>query len=177
MEKVKKLVFFCSSSNKIDPKYNQAACEIVQAACLRGYTIVSGGSILGTMGGVADAAVACGGKHIGILPRFMEHLKYPSLTELVWTDTMSERKDKMLEGTCGIVALPGGIGTMDELFEAHVLKKLGKYDGRLFVLNIDGFYDPLKALLERFVETNMTSKEDVELVEFCDSVEELVTKI
>lgn len=171
--KEKKAVIFCSASKDIDPKFNQAARQVVRAACLRGYTIVSGGTIKGTMKVVADAVVECGGRHVGIVPRFMEPLAYPKLDELVWTDRMSERKDAMREGTSLAIALPGGIGTLDELFETLTLAKLGKYDGRIVAFNMDGFYDTLKALLDHFVATGMCLQCDRDLIAFPETIEEL----
>lgn len=169
----KKAVFFCSASNDIDPKYNQAARDTVRAACLAGYSIVSGGSFRGTMGSVCDAARDCGAPNYGVMPDFMHGLEYKGLTELKWAPTMSERKELMREGVSLAVALPGGIGTMDELFETMVLVKLGRLHCRIGVLNFEGFYDPLKALLEHFVETGMLTKEDFALVHFAATPEEL----
>jgi len=169
----KKIVFFCSASYGIDPKYNQAARDMVRAACLRGYTIVSGGAIKGTMGAIADEVAKCGGKHIGVLPHFMKDFEHPGLTETVWTDTMSERKEKMREGTCAAIALPGGIGTLDELIETLTLAKLGKYDGQVFALNCGGFFNPLIFLLDYYVETGMLDERSRGLIAFASSVEEL----
>ena len=109
----RKIVIFCSASNDIDPRFNQAARNLVRAACSLGYAIVSGGTVKGTMKVVADEVVACGGTHIGILPRFMTEYHYPALTRTIWTETMAERKEKMREGTNAAIALPGGIGTLD----------------------------------------------------------------
>lgn len=173
MAKGKKLVVFCSSSYDIDPVYNQAARDLIRAACLYGYDIVSGGAIKGTMGVVSDEAAAIGVKHKGVLPHFMEKFKHPQLDELVWTDTMAERKEKMREGSSVAVALPGGIGTLDELIETHVLAKLDKYSGKIFALNINGFYEPLKVLFSHYVATGMMEQKDADLVNFVDSVEEL----
>ncbi|MCR4571811.1 MAG: TIGR00730 family Rossman fold protein [Bacteroidales bacterium] len=169
----KKAVFFCSASNNIDPKYNQAARETVRAACLAGYSIVSGGSFRGTMGAVCDAAKECGAPNYGVLPSFMEGLEYEGLTELRWAPTMSIRKEMMREGVSLAVALPGGIGTMDELFETVVLAKLGQFHGRIGVLDFEGFYEPLKALLKHFVDTGMMTQEDSDLVHFASTPEEL----
>ncbi len=174
MEAEKKIVIFCSSSYEIDPIYNQAAREFVRAACVRGYGIVSGGVVKGTMGEVADEAVKCGCWHKGVMPRFMEELVCTGLSERVWTDTMSVRKEMMREGTCAAVALPGGIGTIDELMETLVLVKLKQYDGKVLALNMNGFYDTLIAMLDHFVETKMLSAEDRELIKFPATVEELV---
>lgn len=169
----KKAVFFCSASKNIDPKYNQAARESVRAACLAGYGIVSGGSFRGTMGAVCDTAKELGAPNHGVMPEFMRGLEYEGLTELRWAPTMSLRKEMMREGVCLAVALPGGIGTMDELFETMVLAKLGRFHGRIAVLNLDGFYEPLRALLNHFVETGMLEPKDAALVTFADTPEEL----
>jgi uncharacterized protein (TIGR00730 family) len=173
----KKAVFFCSSYAGIDEKYNQAAREVVRAACSKGYGIVTGGSFRGTMNVVADTAYECGAPNIGVLPRFMQGLQHPHLSEIYWTDTMSERKEKMREGTSLAVALPGGVGTMDELIETLTLAKLGKYDGKIVAMNIDGFYEPLKALLNHFLETGMVDAHSLTLISFPNTVEEFSSLI
>lgn len=170
----KKVVVFCSASYDIDSKYKEAAREVVLALHSYGYSVVSGGCIKGTMGVVADASMRCGGRHIGIVPRFMRDVKFPGLSEVVWTDTMSERKEAMRAGTCAAIALPGGIGTLDELIETHVLAKLGKYEGKLYALNLDGFYEPLKQLMDHYVATGMMTPRDRDLLQFPDSVDELM---
>ncbi len=174
MAREREIVIFCSASGDIAPKFNQAAREATRAACSLGYTIVSGGTVRGTMGVVADEAVACGGRHIGVLPRFMREYAYPSLSETVWTDTMAARKEKMREDTVAALALPGGIGTLDELIETLTLAKLNLYGGRILALNIDGFYDPLKILLDHYVSTGMLDAHSRELISFPESVGELV---
>lgn len=166
-------LFYCSACEDIDPKYNEAARQAVRAAALRGYRIVSGGTIKGTMRVVSDTAADCGAYVKGVLPRFMDKLAHPRLTETVWTDTMSHRKELMREGADVVIALPGGVGTMDELFETMVLIKLGQYSARVAALNIDGFYDPLERLLDHFVETGMLPPEDRRILAMPRSVEEL----
>ncbi|MBR4826536.1 MAG: TIGR00730 family Rossman fold protein [Bacteroidales bacterium] len=166
-------LFYCSANEAIAPKYNEAARQAVRAAAARGYTIASGGTVKGTMRVVSEEALACGARTRGIVPRFMEPLVYPGMTETVWTDTMAERKSLMLEGADIAIALPGGIGTMDELFGTMVLIKLGKYSGKLAALNIDGFYDPLAALLDHFVATCMLTAEDRAILAMPRTVEEL----
>ena len=170
----KRALIFCSASKRIDPDFNHAAREFVRAACLHGYTIVSGGTTKGTMGIISDAVAECGGRHRGIVPRFMADVAYPSLSETVWTDTMAERKEAMREGTCLAVALPGGIGTMDELMETLTLSKMGKYDGKVVALDIKGYYEPLKALLDHMVQSGMLERRDRDLISFPSSVEELI---
>lgn len=104
----------------------------------------------------------------------MESVVARELTETVWVDTMSERKDKMREGTCAAVALPGGVGTLEELVETLTLAKLQRYGGKIFALNIDGFYDKLIALLEHYVDTKMMDAATMELISFPKTVDELV---
>lgn len=170
----KKVAVFCSASYTIDPLFNEAAREFVTKAASEGFTIVSGGTIKGTMGVISDALEQCGGKHIGILPRFMTGLEHKGLSQTIWVDTMSVRKEMMREGTCAVVALPGGVGTLDEMIETHTLKKLAQYKGEIFVLNLGGFYDPLAGLLDYYVKTEMLDKASRDMVRFASSVEELM---
>ena len=169
----KRAVVFCSASNDIDPIYNQAARVIVRAACLSGYDIVSGGTVMGTMKVVCDEASACGVEVIGAIPRFMKGLEHPQLSRCIWTDKMSERKDAMREGTCLAIALPGGIGTLDELSETYCLANMGIYKGRVVAFNMDGFYEPYRRQLDLFVEKGMLDKASRELISFPETVEQL----
>lgn len=170
-----KVVIFCASSDQIDPAFNQAARAMVRALHQLGYSFVSGGGNRGTMGAIAREADACGAFHTGVLPRFMKGLEYPGLSAIEWTDTISARKERMRRDTVAAIALPGGIGTLDEFAETHTLRKLNQYKGELFVLNVNGFFDPFKALLDHYVATGMLSVQDKDLVHFPESVEELVS--
>ena len=170
-------VIFCSASSSIDPKYNQAARELVRALHALGYSVTSGGGKIGTMGAITDESIRLGGSHVAVLPGFMKGLENPGVSEVVWTETMSTRKERMRLGCDVAIALPGGIGTLDEFVETHVLRKLGRYHGRLFALNLDGFYNPYKALLDHFVNTGMLEPQDRDLVSFPETVEELVANL
>jgi len=97
-----------------------------------------------------------------------------NITEMIMVKSMSERKQLLEERADAFVVFPGGYGTMDELLETHTLRKLGKWTGDIFVLNYNGFYNPLKALLDHFVETKMLEPKDRELVKFPDTVEQLL---
>ena len=167
-------LFFCSACAGIAPEYNEAARALVRAAASRGYEIASGGTVKGTMGVICDEAAACGAVVRGVLPRFMEPLAHPALTQVVWTETMAERKEAMREGADVVFALPGGIGTMDELFETLVLAKLGRFHGRIAALNIGRFYEPLDALLEHFVATGMLEASDKAILHLPETVEEAI---
>jgi uncharacterized protein (TIGR00730 family) len=172
-----KIAVFCSASYDIDPKYNKVAREFVRAASLRGYRIVSGGTIKGTMGEISDELKSCGGYHLGVVPRFMAQYAYPELSELVWTDSISERKTILRQDTCAVVALPGGIGTLDEVIETFTLMYLKKYDGKVCLLNYEGFYEPLRALLQHYVDMKMMSAETLDRLVIADTPEELLSKL
>ena len=150
-----------------------AAREVVDLLCERGYAIASGGTVKGTMGVICDQAATHNVGIYGVMPRFMKGFEHPALTSLKWVDTMSERKQLMREGCSVIVALPGGIGTLDELIETLVLRKLHQYDGLIVAYNYHGFYEPLKALLDHYVATNMLDPKDRELIAFPSTPEEL----
>lgn len=169
-----KIAVFCSASYTIDPKYNKVAREFVRAASLRGYGIVSGGTIKGTMGEISEELRDCGGWHLGVIPRFMKQYVYPELSEVIWTDTMAERKTLLREGTAAVVALPGGIGTLDEVIETYALLHLKQYDGRIFLLNHEGFYEPLRTLLQHYVDMNMLSPETFARIEILETPEAIL---
>ena len=171
---MEKIAVFCSASSKIDEKYNVVAREFVRKAALRGYGIVTGGTVKGTMGVVSDELYKCGGYHLGVIPRFMEQYVYPDLSEVIWTDTMSERKVLLRKDTSAVVALPGGIGTLDELIETFALIHLKQYFGKILVLDHEGFYEPLKALLQHYVETGMLCEETMARIRFAQTPDELL---
>ena len=171
---MKNIAIFCSASAACPSEYNICATKVIEGLCSKGYGIVSGGTRLGTMNVVSQTVARCGGYHKGVLPRFMKDVAFPGLSEVVWTDTMSERKEEMRRGTVAAIALPGGIGTLDELIETHVLVKLQQYCGRVIVLNIGGFFNPFLQLLDHYVATGMLTPEDRRLVESFDTVESLL---
>ena len=172
-----KIAVFCSARHDIDPKYNEAARLFVRGAAALGFKIVSGGTVKGTMGEISDELEKCGGYHIGVVPRFMTKFAYPSLSELVWTDTLAERKAVFQKDTRAVVALPGGIGTLDEIIDTFSLLYLGKYDGKVCLLNYNGFYDPLLTLLQHYVDQKMMSEETLNRLVVASTPEELLLKL
>lgn len=171
---MKKIAVFCSASFDIDPEYNEVARGFVRAASSHGYGIVTGGTVKGTMGVISEEMHKNGGYHLGVIPRFMEQYVYPDLSEVKWTDTMAERKTLLREDTCAVVALPGGIGTLDELIETFALIHLKQYHGKIMVLDHKGFYQPLKALLEHYRNCGMLSSETFDKMHFAQTTEELL---
>jgi len=144
---------YCASSTEAHPDHYAAARRLGRLLAAEGVTIVYGGGSVGSMGALADAALAAGGRLVGILPRFMDDLEWghKSLTELRLADDMHQRKRWMIEGVDAVVALPGGCGTFEELLEAITWKRLGLYLRPIVIVNVRGFYDPLRELLERAI--------------------------
>lgn len=173
----KKIAVYCSASYEIDPEFNKVARGFVRAASLRGYGIVTGGTIKGTMGEVSDELHSCGGYHLGVIPRFMKQYVYPDLSEVIWTDTMAERKALLRKDTCAVVALPGGIGTLDEVIEVLALVHLKQYFGKIFLLNHEGFYEPLRNLLQHYVDMKMMSEATMAKVCFADTAEDILDRL
>ena len=126
------------------------------------------------MGEISDELRDCGGYHLGVIPRFMKQYVYPELSEVIWTDTMAERKTLLRKDTCAVVALPGGIGTLDELIETFALVHLEQHQGKMYVLDHNGFYEPLRQLLQHYVNTGMMSKETFLKMKFARTVEEIL---
>ena len=135
---------YAASSAKVAPGFHAAARALGATLAREGCSIVYGGGSQGLMGSLADGALAEGGEVVGILPRFMADLEWghPGLTHLELVEDMRERKHKLLTGSDAVVALPGGCGTLEELFEAITLKRLGIYFSPILLLNTRGFYAP-----------------------------------
>ena len=169
-----KIAVYCSASFEIDPKFNKVAREFVRAASLHGYGIVTGGTVKGTMGEVSDELRDCGGYHLGVIPRFMEQYVYPELSEVIWTDTMAERKALLRKDTCAVVALPGGVGTLDEVIEVLALVHLKQYFGKIFLLNHEGFYEPLRQLLQHYVDMKMMTEATMSKVVFAEKPQDIL---
>ena len=151
---IRTVCVYCASSDRADPLYRDAAAALGTALAAAGIGIVYGGSSLGSMGRLANAALQAGGKVTGVLPQFMDELEWGnrSLTELRVVADMHERKRVMLELSDAVVALPGGCGTLEELFEAITWKRLGLYFGPVVLVNVNRFYDPCLELLSRCVD-------------------------
>jgi len=148
-----KLCVFCGSSDGARAAYREAAFALGAALADAGIGLVYGGASVGLMGAVADGAIAQGGTAIGVLPRSLadRELAHPGLTHLHVVASMHERKAMMSELADGFVALPGGIGTFEELFEIWTWAQLGHHRKPVALLNIDGYYDELLAFLDKTV--------------------------
>lgn len=142
---MQRIAVFCGANAGTDPLMRSAAEGVGKAIALRGMGVVYGGGHVGLMGAVADAALLAGGEVIGVIPGFMveKELAHTGLTELLVVRDMHERKMRMHERSDAVIALPGGFGTMDELFELLTWRQLGLHAKPMGLLNVNGFYTPL----------------------------------
>lgn len=156
---MKRLAVYCGSNSGKDEEFAGAARAIGEAMAERGVDLVYGGGRLGLMGIVADTVLAGGGKVYGVIPEMLRELEvaHQGLTELHVVTTMHERKAKMTELTDAFVALPGGIGTLDELFEAWSWYTLGFHAKPFALLNVDGYWDQLIGFLDHITEKGFVS--------------------
>ncbi|MBO2517804.1 MAG: TIGR00730 family Rossman fold protein [Clostridiales bacterium] len=143
------IAVYCASSGGNDDVYRRFAYDLGTEIGKRGHTLVYGGSKGGLMGAVADGCLDAGGKVIGVEPDvpLIRARQHPRLTEVIFTDSMAERKTKMIELSDGFIALPGGPGTLDEITEAIDLKKLHLVRGGIVLADVNGFWQPLRQML------------------------------
>lgn len=152
---------YCGSRHGEPPAYTEAAHALGRAIGARGLRLVYGGGNVGLMGEVADAALAAGAPVLGVIPRALleREIAHHGLTELRVVETMHQRKQLMAEQSDAFIALPGGIGTLEELFEIWTWRQLGYHDQPIGLLNIGGYYDALLKFLDRSVEEGFVSAE------------------
>lgn len=157
---------FCGSSPGSEPAFRTAARELGTLLAERGIGLVYGGASVGLMGILADAALAAGAEVIGVLPQHLVsyEIAHEGLTELRLVESMHERKAQMASLADGFVALPGGFGTFEELFEVVTWRQLGLHQKPAVLLNVEGFFDPLVAQMDRMVGLRLLSAENRELL-------------
>lgn len=150
------IVVYCASSSQVAAPYLEAAYTMGRLIALSGRPLISGGGTFGLMAATIEGALSEGGHAIGVLPRFMieRDWAHQQLTEVIPTETMHERKMTMATLSCAAVALPGGIGTLDELLEIMTWHQLGLYKGPVVIVNTDGYFDPLIAMFHRMIDQN-----------------------
>lgn len=154
-----RLCVYCGSRPGTSPAYAQAAERVGAAIGQRGWELVYGGGNVGLMGIVADAALAAGARVVGVIPRSLleREVGHGTLSELVVVDTMHQRKQQMAERADAFLALPGGIGTFEELFEVWTWRQLGYHDQPIGLLNVAGYYDPLIAFMQQTIDAGFVS--------------------
>jgi uncharacterized protein (TIGR00730 family) len=170
---------FCGASPGADPAYAAAASAFGALLARTGRRLVYGGGHVGLMGAVADAALAGGGTVVGVIPQSLveREIAHSSLTELRVVPSMHERKALMAELSDGFVALPGGIGTLEELLEVWTWGQLGLHRKPYGLLNVGRFYDPFLAVLDHLVAQRFVRREHRELVLVDEEAERLVERM
>lgn len=168
-----KICVYGASSNTIDPEYLQAGEELGLALAKRGHGLVFGGGQKGMMGAVARGTARGGGEIIGVSPHFfdVEGVLYPHCTELIFTETMRQRKAIMEQRADAFLMTPGGIGTFEEFFEVLTLRQLGRHQKPIAVLNTGNYYGPLLEMLEQAIAQNFMRPECRALYAFFDTPE------
>lgn len=150
---IQRIAVYCSASDGVPQSYNDAAYRLGQIIAEANIELVYGDGGIGLMRHLADGALSVGGKVIGVIPRFMVEQGWnnPRSTQTIVTDSMHERKSTIVQMVDAMVALPGGVGTMEELFECLTWKQLGLHGKPIVIVNVDGYFDPVIAALDKMV--------------------------
>jgi uncharacterized protein (TIGR00730 family) len=175
MTKIASLCVFCGSKVGADPLFRQAAARLGRLMAERGIRLVYGGGRIGLMGVLAESVLGHGGLVTGVIPSFLEDLEVENrdVTELVVTDSMHERKQRMFELSDGFVALPGGLGTLDETIEIVTWKQLQLHQKPIVVVNVGGYWEPLERLVAAAVRAGFAHPAVAQLFTVVDAVDDV----
>jgi uncharacterized protein (TIGR00730 family) len=170
---------YCASSAKIDSAYFEATEALAKSLVASDCQVVFGGGSSGLMGKLADTVLENGGRIRGIMPQFMNEVEWghKGVSDFIYTHTMHERKAKFLEGTDAIIALPGGPGTFEELFEAITLRKLGQISTPIVVLNTNGYFNLFADLMQQAVLEKFMTDDGESVWKMVNEPEDVITCI
>lgn len=176
MNQIHSVCVYSASSTKISSVYFEAAEKLGSLLAKQHIRLINGAGSIGLMRSVADAVLENGGEVTGVIPHFMveQNWHHTGLTELIEVTSMHERKQKMANLSDGIIALPGGCGTLEELLEIITWKQLGLYLNPIIILNVNGFFDPLLEMLERAIEENFMRRQHGDIWKVARTPEEAV---
>lgn len=176
---MQRICVFCGANRGARPEYAAAARELASALVRRDLTLVYGGGRVGLMGELADAVLAAGGKAVGVIPRnlVLREVGHTGLTELHVVETMHERKARMAELADAFIALPGGLGTLEEVFEVWTWGQLGVHAKPVGFLDVAGYYAPLMTFLDRGVEEQFVKPAHREMAIVETNVETLLDRL
>jgi len=176
---LKNILIYCGSSVGQNEVYKNTATEVGKTLAHLGLTLIYGGGSVGLMGKVADAILANGGEAIGVIPAFMEpwEVQHKGLTECIVTESMHARKQLMAVKSDAVIALPGGWGTMDELFEILTWRQLGLHKMPIGILNTNGFYDDLLIMLKKMVTEGFVKEANLDMLIVDNDIESLLEKL
>ena len=169
----------CGASPKCSPKFAQASSDIAEKLAGFGYKFVYGGGSFGLMGAFASSALLHGAEVIGVMPGFMQKVEWnhSGLSELILTEDFGERKAKMYQLSDHILILPGGLGTLDELFDVIMKKRFGLFMGKIIIFNQDGFFDDLLTFLKSITKKNFAESTDRSLWVVANNIGEISAAI
>lgn len=173
---IESVTVYCASSTQIAPCYFDAARQLGHLLAQKGVRVINGAGCIGLMGAVSDAALEAGGKVTGVIPSFMveQGWHHQGLSELRITETMHERKQLMADLSNGVIALPGGCGTLEELLEIITWKQLGLYVHPIIILNIQGFFDAIIGQLHHAVDEHFMRPQHAAIWQVAATPEEAV---
>jgi uncharacterized protein (TIGR00730 family) len=176
---MKRITVFCGSSFGNEKIYEEQALRLGEIFANQNIELIYGGAKVGLMGAVADGVLNNNGKAIGVLPIFLssKEIAHDRLTELIIVESMHERKTKMNELCDGVIALPGGFGTLEELFEMLTWAQLGLHNKPIGILNIAGYYDFLILFLKNMVEKGLLKKINYDMLLVSDDAEDLLEQM
>ena len=176
---MKRVTVFCGSSFGTDEIFKTQAILLGNKLAEENIGLVYGGANVGLMGAVADGVLEKGGEVFGVLPNFLrsKEIAHDHLTELFLVETMHERKTKMNELCDGVIALPGGFGTLEEFFEMLTWAQLGLHKKPIAILNIDGFYDSLITFIQTTVDKGFLKQMNQDMLIVSDNIEDLLDKM
>ena len=176
---IRSVCVYCGSAGAVDERYRGAAGEIGRSLAEAGIGLVFGGGRVGLMGIAADAALAAGGHVVGVIPAALRNaeLAHQGVSELVVVDTMHDRKRVMAERADAFAILPGGIGTLDEFFEIATWRQLRLHDKPIFIVDIAGYWQPLRALFEHITAQGFVTALVPRLVEIVPNVSALMAAL
>ncbi len=172
----KTICIYCASSSNIDEKYFKEAERIAEIMVERKIITVFGGGSTGLMGCIADKVIELNGEIIGIMPNFMKAIEWDhkGVYNFHFVEDMHARKKKFIDSSDALIALPGGTGTLEELLEAITLKRLGLHSLPIYIVNTDGYYDPLIEMLNRTIEEKFMKEDDDKLWTIVNDAEDLI---
>ena len=171
-----KICVYGASSTEIDNRFIEETEAFGRLLAERGHGVVFGGGAQGLMGAVARGVHEKGGELIGIAPTFfmnVDGVLYDECTKFIYTETMRERKQLMEDHSDAFVVTPGGIGTFEEFFEILTLKQLARHDKKIIIANINGYFNPLLAMLEKAVNEQFLQSNHLQLFSVCNSIDEI----
>jgi len=174
-----RIAVYCASSAKINKGYLKQAEYLAEDFIEKNVKLVFGGGKTGLMGHLASKILASDGQVQGVMPNFLRDIElyHPLVEDFIFVETMSERKKLLMKDTEGVIALPGGCGTLEELLEVITLKRLGRYLKPIIIVNYDGFYDSLIGLLSKMVKENFMRSEHLSLWTVVSSSKDALTAI